>query len=89
VEQEIAVQGEAGTDTNFIGGQDKIRYSIAVGDSQGPFQVEAEIWFQPISYRWAVNLKSYKAKEPERFTRYYDSMASGSGLMVHRATATR
>ena len=89
VEQEIAVQGEAGTDTNFIGGQDKIRYSIAVGDSQGPFQVEAEIWFQPISYRWAVNLKSYKAKEPERFTRYYDSMASGSGLMVNRATATR
>ena len=89
VDQEIAVQGEAGTDTNFIGGEDKIRYSIAVGDSQGPFQVEAEIWFQPISYRWAVNLKSYKAKEPERFTGYYDSMASGSGLMINRATATR
>ena len=89
VDQEIAVHGEAGTDTNFIGGEDKIRYSIAVGDAQGPFQVDAEIWFQPISYRWAVNLKSYKAKEPERFTRYYDSMASGSGLMVNRATATR
>jgi hypothetical protein len=89
VDQEIAVHGEAGTDTNFIGGEDKIRYSIAVGDSQGPFQVEAEIWFQPISYRWAVNLKSYKANEPERFTRYYDSMASGSGLMINRATATR
>ena len=89
VEQEIAPQGEAGTDANFIGGEDKIRYSVAVGDSQGPFQVEAELWFQPISYRWATNLKSYNAKEPERFTRYYDSMASGSGLMINRATATR
>jgi len=89
VEQEIAPQGEAVNDADFIGGGDKTRYSIAVGNAQGPFQVEADLWFQPISYRWATNLKSYGAKEPERFTRYYESMAQGSGLIVDRASATR
>jgi hypothetical protein len=89
VEQEIAPQGEAVNDADFIGGGDKTRYSIAVGNAQGPFQVEAELWFQPISYRWATNLKSYSAKEPERFTRYYESMAQGSGLIIDRTSATR
>ena len=89
VEQEIAPQGEAVNDADFIGGGDKTRYSIAVGNAQGPFQVEADLWFQPISYRWATNLKSYGAKEPERFTRYYESMAQGSGLIVDRTSATR
>ncbi|HZI51215.1 MAG TPA: hypothetical protein VFE29_05285 [Terriglobia bacterium] len=89
VESEIAPQGEAVGDPDFIGGGDRTRYSIAVGTSQGPFQVEAELWFQPISYRWATNLKSYSGKEPERFTRYYDSMATGSATIVDRATATR
>jgi hypothetical protein len=89
VEQEIAPQGEATGDADFTGGGDKIRYSVAVGNAQGPFQVQAELWFQPISYRWAENLRSYEAMEPQRFTRYYDSMASGSGLMLNRASATR
>lgn len=88
VEQEIAPQGEAVSDPDFTGGSDKIRYSVPVGNAQGPFQVEAELWFQPIAYRWANNLKSYNAMEPQRFTRYYDSMASGSGLMLDRASVT-
>jgi len=51
-----------------------------------PIDPQAELWFQPISYRWATNLKSYSsAKEPERFSRYYESMASGSALIVIRA----
>ncbi len=89
VEPEIAPQGAAVADDNFTGGGDKIRYSIPVGGAQGPFQVEAEFWFQPISYRWATNLKQYKAMEPERFTRYYDEMSTGSGVMLTRATATK
>ena len=89
VDAEIAVQGGAVADDNFVGGSDKIRYTVNTGTAQGPFQVEAEMWFQPISYRWANNLKSYNAMEPQRFTRYYDSMSSGSGVMLTRATATR
>jgi hypothetical protein len=76
-------------DDNFTGGSDKIRYSIPVGTAQGPFQVEVEFWFQPISFRWANNLKSYKAMETERFTGYYDTMSSGSAVMLTRASATK
>jgi hypothetical protein len=89
VAQEIAVQGGALGDENFTGGSDKIRYSIDTGNAQGPFRIEAELWFQPISYRWANNLKSYNEEEPQRFTKYYDEMSPGSGVMVARATATR
>ena len=89
VGQEIAPQGGAMNDADFTGGGDKIRYTIAVGNAQGPFQVEAELWFQPISFRWANNLKPYDAMEPKRFTGYYDSMSSGSAVMLVRASATR
>jgi hypothetical protein len=89
VDQEIATRGEAMNDPDFAGGGDRIRYSIRLGDAQGPFRVNAELWFQPISYRWANNLRPYNAKEPQRFTRYYDAMASGSGVMLASATASK
>jgi len=89
VDSDIAPKGTAMTDANFADGGDKIRYSIPVGNAQGPFQVEVEFWFQPISFRWANNLKSYKAMETERFTGYYDTMSSGSGVMLTRVSATK
>jgi hypothetical protein len=89
VDQQIAPQGEAMKDTDFTSGGDKIRYSVPLGNAQGPFQVEAELLFQPISYRWANNLKSYDAMEPQRFTRYYDGMASGSAVVLVRTTAAK
>jgi hypothetical protein len=86
VEKEIAPQGEAMNDDDFTGGGDRIRYSVALGNAQGPFQVDAEFWFQPISFRWANNLKTYNAMEPQRFTRYYDAMSSGSAVLIARAS---
>ena len=87
-DMDIAVVGEAVDDTDFAGGGDSIRYSAAAGNAQGPFQVEAELWFQPIAFRWAMNLKPYDAMEPQRFVRYYEATAAGSGVMLVRATAT-
>ena len=86
---QIQVVGGASTDADFIGGSDKIRYSVATGNAQGPFQVEAELWFQPISYRWANNLRQYNAMEPQRFVKYYDEMAGGSGVLISKASAAR
>lgn len=85
VEEEIAPQGEARSDEDFIGGGDKIRYSIPLGGAEGPYQVDAELWFQPISYRWAENLKPYSASEPQRFVGYYEAMSTGSAAMLVRA----
>jgi hypothetical protein len=88
VEQEIAPQGTAMADDDFVGGGDKIRYAIPLTEVQGPLRVDVELWFQPISYRWAANLRPYMAAEPQRFTRYYDAMSSGSAVLIDRASAT-
>jgi hypothetical protein len=88
VDQEIAPQGTAMVDDDFVGGGDAIRYAIPLANVQGPLRVDVELWFQPISYRWAANLRSYKAAEPQRFTRYYDAMSSGSAVLIDRASAT-
>jgi len=77
--RDIAVHGAASDDADFTAGGDRIRYSIATGGSQSPFRFEAELWFQPVAYRWAANLRPYDAAETHRFTRYYDAMALGSG----------
>ena len=86
-DKDIAVRGEAATDPDFTGGGDTIRYSVPVGTSEGPFELEAELWYQPVAYRWAMNLKPYDAKEPKRFLGYYQATASASGLMLVRTRA--
>jgi hypothetical protein len=88
-DSQIAPQGSATEDQDFAGGGDAVRFSAPIGNAQGPFQVEAELWFQPISYRWANNLKTYDAMEPRRFTTYYDAMSQGSAILVSRAVASR
>jgi hypothetical protein len=88
-DKDIAVQGGAYDDPDFTGGGDKIRYSVTLGDAQGPFHVDAELWYQPIAYRWAENLRKYNAMEPQRWVRYYESMASGSGVVLAHASAQK
>ncbi len=89
---QIAVHGRALADPQFVGGQDRIRYSVAIagGDAGvgGPYRVDAELLYQPVGYRWATNLKSYdSAAEPSRFNGYYDAMAPASAVTLARASA--
>ena len=88
-EKDIAVIGGALEDEDFTGAGDRVHYSVALGESRGPFKIDAELWYQPISYRWAQNLKAYDAPEPRRFVGYYESMSQGSAVMLVRASATR
>jgi hypothetical protein len=85
VPADVAVHGDALEDPDFLGGQDSVRYSVDVSAAQGPFVVEAQLWYQPIGHRWAQNLRSYDAAEPRRFVRYFDEMASSSALLLARA----
>ena len=87
-DEDIAVRGGAVQDHDFNGG-DRVLYSVALGDAEGPFQVEAELWYQPISYRWASNLREYKAAETERFVKYFDSMSSTSAVILARAEVVK
>lgn len=68
---DIAVHGEALADTDFVGGGDKVTYSVDTAGRTGPFTVTAELVYQSIGYRWADNLRAYKAPEVERFSAYY------------------
>jgi hypothetical protein len=83
--KDIAVHGDADSDADFAAGGDRIRYSVSTGNAQGPFQVDAELWYQPVGFRWAMNLAPYNAPEPKRFVGYYQAMADGSGVRLAHA----
>jgi hypothetical protein len=84
---DIAVVGDALNDPAFTGGGHRVRYSAVLGTATGPFTIEAELWYQPIGYRWANNLKPYNhAPEPRRFNTYFDSMQSSTAVVLAGAT---
>jgi hypothetical protein len=85
---DIAVIGDAATDDDFAGGEDRVRYIVDAGAAAGSLIVDAELRFQTVGFRWADNLKSYTDAEPQRFGRYYRAMAAVSSERVAGATAT-
>ena len=81
---EIAVFGGAVADPDFTGESDRIRYRVVAA---GAASIHVELRYQPIGYRWAQNLAPYKAAEPQQFVRYYNAVASGSSVVVARASS--
>jgi hypothetical protein len=81
---EIAVYGAAAVDPDFTGEGDRVRYRVAAAAAA---VVEVELRYQPISYRWAQNLASYKAAEPKNFLEYYNAVAPASSVVVARAAS--
>jgi hypothetical protein len=84
---EIAVHGQAVADPQFTDRGHTLRYSIDVRDAVGPFYVDVELWYQPIGFRWANNLKPYNADEPHRFTAYFDSLGAGNAVMLVKSSS--
>jgi hypothetical protein len=54
--KEAAVYGAAANDASFIGGGDQITYRLDVGTAKGPFTVQAELLYQPLSYRFVQDM---------------------------------
>lgn len=86
--RDIAVTGRACDDPNFIGGSSITHYVIDTTGHPGPYHVRAELWYQPIGFRWAHNLEPYKAAEPQRFVQYFDSEARRSAVILASADAS-
>jgi hypothetical protein len=82
------VVGGAVEDADFTAGGDRVRYSIDTANAQGPFQLDVELRFQPIGFRWAQNLRPYDAPEPKRFLQYYESMSAGVAETIAAAKTT-
>ncbi len=81
---DVAVRGAARSDPDFIAGGDAVDCSIPVDPAQSPFTLTAELWYQPIAYRWAQNLNQRKAPEIKRFVGFYNAAASRSALLLAR-----
>lgn len=88
-EKDIAVTGGAADDPGFTGKGSTVQYVVSTGAARGPFKVEAELWYQPIGFRWAHNLAPYQANEPRRMVRYYEEAAGQSAVVLAKAEATR
>jgi hypothetical protein len=87
-EKDVAVVGDAADDPAFNGKGSQVRYLLSTGNAAGPFKVEAELWYQPIGFRWAHNLEPYKASEPQRMVKYYEE-ASQTAVMLAKAEASQ
>jgi hypothetical protein len=85
---DIAVHGAALRDESFAAGSDRLRYTIALGTAQGPYDVSAELLYQPIGYRWAHNLRDYPAEETDRFVGYFEALAPRSSATLAKAQAS-
>ena len=82
---DVAVHGAAEEDADFVGGTDMVRYSVNVGSARRPFRVVAELWYQPIGYRWAENLGEYDTQESRQFVGFFNGVASASRTQIARA----
>jgi cytochrome c551/c552 len=85
---DIAVRGGAGQDDDFAAEGDRVKYVVDVAGSSGPFAVDVELRYQPISFRWAQNLTRYQSAETRRFVSFFDSMASESSVVLARTAAS-
>ena len=83
--RDIATVGDATDDPDFVGETDRVRYVLPVPPGDGEVTIETALMFQPIGFRWADNLRSYTSAEPQRFVRYFDSMAATSSEVLARA----
>jgi hypothetical protein len=84
-EPDIAVVGTALDDPDFTGGGSVIRYVVDTHGAAGPFHVKAELWYEPVGYRWAHNLAPYGAAEPQRFVHYYEAESGQSAMVLASA----
>lgn len=87
-EPDVAVIGDARADADFREPGDAVRYVVSTGGAAGPFTVDVILRFQPISYRWAENLRDYRSAETDRFSGYYRTLSAGSSETVARHAVT-
>jgi hypothetical protein len=79
---DVAVNGGAAQDDDFVAGSDRVRYSVSLSNGGRASEVTVRLMYQSIGYRWAQNLKSYDAFETNRFVGYYEENAGDSAVVL-------
>lgn len=86
--QDIAVHGQALEDQNFIGGSDDVIYQIKIEKGQGPYTVEARLYYSPITLSFMKDLaKDDDLALVKRFVGFYNK-ADKAPVLVATAQAT-
>ncbi len=87
-EERIAVRGDARDDADFRDGGDRVKFRLDLAEGRPPFEIHAELKYQPIGFRWANNLGGHHSAETERFVRYYGEVADRSAALLAQDSAT-
>ena len=86
---DVKVVGDAYDDPGFTDRGSRVRYIVSTATAKGKLRIVAELWYQPIGYRWAHNLAPYRASEPQRMVQYYEAAAPQSAAVLGKAETTR
>jgi hypothetical protein len=86
-EDHIRARGAAADDDDFIGGSDQVLYEVDVAGAEGPFGVTAELLYQSLSYRFAVDLRQDEGELVDLFGDLYDA-ADKTAVVVDSADTT-
>ena len=86
---DIAVVGNAYTDSNFVGGEDLVTYKVDTAGYTGPFTIEVELKYQSVAYRFFEDLRL--EKDISKYVSLFEQLYLGednSGYVISSATAT-
>ena len=89
VTTDISPQGKALTDDDFFGGEDTVTYRVDTGNTTGPFKVEAELLYQSISYRWALDISVYDTGPAQAFSDYYFALPNLPIVIAAQSAETK
>lgn len=87
LEDAVKVQGGAASDDDFSGGGDSVRVILPKAASATAAQIEVELLFQTISFRWAENFRPRADEAAERFLQGFERVRRRGHVVVARATA--
>ena len=86
---DIAPQGAARLDDDFVGGTDTVTYRIDTGDAKGPFTIDVELLYQSIGYRWARNISTYDTEQAQLFSGYYNTLPNLPIIVAAQSVETK
>ena len=69
----IAVVGDAASDPDFAGGQDRVSYRVTTGDRPGPYLVDLRLCYQGVSAAFASDLRGDPTDEVVRYLGMHDA----------------
>ncbi len=72
-DENIAAQGAAVDDDDFVGGADELTYLVSVSPDAGPFTVTVELLYQSISSSFAADIRKDVASFNNTFGEMYDA----------------